>query len=98
MRGGHGPGQPVLLAVQGSGGRIAGGHIAIVVAVNAQCPDLPCLKAQDRLRRRRDDVEYPAPGRRDPLTAGELGEGVSAAEAAANSANRFVDSGAVGVF
>jgi hypothetical protein len=87
-----------LLALQGLRPTTAGGHIAVVEAIRAQFPDVPGLKSLDRLRRRRNDVEYPDPGGHDPLSAEELDEALSVADQAVASARRLADSGAIGVF
>jgi hypothetical protein len=87
-----------LLALQGLRPTTGGGHIAVVETIRAQFPDVPGLKSLDRLRRRRNDVEYPDPGRHDPLTAEELDEALSVADQAVASARRLADSGAICLF
>ena len=57
-----------LLAHQGLRPTSAGGHIVIVEAVNAQFPGVAGLKSIDRLRRRRNQAEYPDPQHYDPIT------------------------------
>lgn len=50
-----------LLAHQGLRATTTGGHIVIVEAMNAQFPGVAGLKSIDRLRRRRNQAEYPDP-------------------------------------
>jgi hypothetical protein len=50
-----------LLAHQGLRPTSAGGHIVVVEAMNAQFPGVAGLKSIDRLRRRRNQAEYPTP-------------------------------------
>lgn len=49
-----------LLAHQGLRPTTAGGHIAVVDAMRAQFPGVPGLTSLDRLRRRRNQAEYPS--------------------------------------
>ena len=51
-----------LLAHQGLRPTTSGGHIAVVDAIRAQFPGVPGLTSLDRLRRRRNQAEYPNPG------------------------------------
>ncbi len=86
-----------LLAHQGLRPTTVGGHIVVVEAVNAQFPSVPGLKSIDRLRRRRNQAEYPEPASYDPVTtdeandaaavAGECLEPPSASSAHRNSAS-----------
>lgn len=87
-----------LLAIQGLRPTTIGGHIAVVQAIQAQFAEVPGLKSLDRLRRRRNDVEYPAPGPGDGLDTNEVAEALDVADEAVRSAQRLVDSGALGVF
>jgi hypothetical protein len=48
-----------VLAHQGLRPTTAGGHLAVVDAVRAQFPGMPGLTSLDRLRRRRNQAEYP---------------------------------------
>lgn len=57
-----------LLAHQGLRPTSAGGHISVVDAINAQVPGVEGLKSIDRLRRRRNQAEYPDPRNYDPVT------------------------------
>jgi hypothetical protein len=50
-----------LLAHQGLRPTTSGGHIAVVDAIRAQFPGVPGLTSLDRLRRRRNQAEYPNP-------------------------------------
>jgi hypothetical protein len=58
-----------------------GGHIAVVEAAEAQFPGVPGLKSLDRLRRRRNQTEYPDPAGYDPNTADEAHEAIKVAAA-----------------
>jgi hypothetical protein len=60
-----------LLAHQGLRPTTAGGHIAVVDAMRAQFPGVPGLTSLDRLRRRRNQAEYPSPTSYDPITVDE---------------------------
>jgi hypothetical protein len=48
-----------LLTHQGLRPTTAGGHIAVAEAVRAQFPGVPGLASLDRLRRRRNQADYP---------------------------------------
>jgi hypothetical protein len=50
-----------LLAYQGLRPTTAGGHIVVVDITRAQFPGVPGLTSLDRLRRRRNQAEYPDP-------------------------------------
>lgn len=50
-----------LLNHQGLRPTTAGGHIAVVDTIRAQFPGVPGLTSLDRLRRRRNQAEYPDP-------------------------------------
>jgi HEPN domain len=68
-----------LLAHQGLRPTTAGGHLAVVDATNAQFPGVAGLKSLDRLRRRRNQGEYPDPAGYDPITAEEATDAVATA-------------------
>lgn len=57
-----------LLAHQGLRPTTSGGHIAVVDSIRAQFPGVPGLTSLDRLRRRRNQAEYPNPRSYDPIT------------------------------
>lgn len=65
-----------LLAHQGLRPTTSGGHIAVVDVIRAQFPGVPGLASLDRLRRRRNQAEYPDPKGYDPVTAAEAEEAI----------------------
>jgi hypothetical protein len=87
-----------LLAHQGLRPTSAGGHLAVVDAINAQFPGVAGLKSLDRLRRRRNQAEYPDPAGYDPISSDEAAEGLEAARATVNAARRLLDAPQLGVF
>lgn len=87
-----------LLAHQGLRPTTAGGHIAVVEAINAQFPGVGGLKSIDRLRRRRNQGEYPDPAGYDPITAEEATDAVATARTTIDAARRLLDTSQLGVF
>lgn len=87
-----------LLAHQGLRPTTAGGHLAVVDAINAQFPGVARLKSLDRLRRRRNQAEYPDPARYDPITPEEATEALDAAGATISATRRLLDAPQLGVF
>jgi hypothetical protein len=87
-----------LLAHQGLRPTTNGGHIVVVEATRAQFPGVGGLKSLDRLRRRRNQGEYPDPSGYDPITAEEAAEAVAAAEATIDAARRLLEAPQLGVF
>jgi HEPN domain-containing protein len=87
-----------LLAHQGLRGTTTGGHIVIVEAMNAQFPGVAGLKSIDRLRRRRNQAEYPDPSSYDPVTAEESEDAVTVAGECIEAATRLVAAPQLGVF
>jgi hypothetical protein len=87
-----------LLAHQGLRPTTAGGHIAVVEAIQAQFPDVPGLRSLDRMRRRRNQAEYPDPAGYDPLTKEEASEAAVVAEQDVASAVKLLDLPQLGVF
>ena len=87
-----------LLAHQGLRPTTAGGHIAIVEAITAQFPGVAGLKSLDRLRRRRNQAEYPDPAGYDAITPKEATEALDAARATISAARRLLDAPQLGVF
>ena len=47
--------------------------------MSAQFPGVPGLTSLDRLRRRRNQTEYPEPGSYDPVTAAEVADAIRVA-------------------
>src|ERR687891_1752261 len=86
-----------LLTHQGLRPTTAGGHIAVVDAVNAQFPGVGGLKSLDRLRRRRNQAEYPDPAGYDPITPEEATEALDAARATISAARRLLAASQLGV-
>lgn len=76
----------------------AGGHIAVVEAMNAQFPGVDGLKSIDRIRRRRNQAEYPDPQHYDPITADEVDDAIEAARACLSSAEKLIAAPQLGVF
>ncbi len=87
-----------LLAHQGLRPTSSGGHIAVVDAINAQFPGVEGLKSIDRLRRRRNQAEYPAPRDYDPVTSEEVEDAVAAASACIDAAERLLSVPQLGLF
>ena len=87
-----------LLAHQGLRPTTAGGHIVVVEAVNAQFPAVPGLKSIDRLRRRRNQAEYPEPASYDPVTTDEANDAVAVASECLETAERLIGVPQLGVF
>jgi hypothetical protein len=87
-----------LLAYQGLRPTSVGGHIAVVEAIQAQFPDVPGLRSLDRLRRRRNQAEYPDPAGYDPITEEEADEVVDVAEHAVESTIKLLELPQLGVF
>jgi hypothetical protein len=87
-----------LLAHQGVRPTTTGGHIAVVDAVNAQFPGVGGLKSLDRLRRRRNQAEYPDPAGYDPITPEDATEALDAARATIAATSRLLAAAQLGVF
>lgn len=89
-----------LLAVQGLRATSRGGHVALVDAVRAQFNDsggIAVFGRINRLRRRRNDTEYPSrttPG----VTTDEATQALSVGQEAIESARRLLDSGRLDPF
>jgi HEPN domain-containing protein len=87
-----------LLAHQGLRPTTAGGHIAVVETVNAQFPNVPGLKSIDRLRRRRNQAEYPEPSSYDPISEDEAEEAVAVARECVEAVARLLAAPQLGVY
>ena len=87
-----------VLSHQGLRPTTQGGHLAVVYAIEAQSPGVPGLKSLDRLRRRRNETEYPDPVGYDAIGAGEAGDAIVVAEAAVGTARTLVDRPEIGLF
>jgi HEPN domain-containing protein len=59
---------------------------------------VPGLKSIDRLRRRRNQSEYPEPATYDPVTTEEVEEAISVAQACLETVARLTDAPQLGVF
>jgi HEPN domain len=86
-----------LLARPGLRSTTAGGHLVVVDAINAQFPGVAGLKSLDRLRRRRNQAEYPDPAGYDPITPDEATEALEATRATISAARRLLDAPQLGV-
>ncbi len=87
-----------LLAHQGLRPTSAGGHIAIVDAISAQFPGVEGLKSIDRLRRRRNQAEYPDPQNYDPVTTEEVHDAIAAARSTLDAAGKLIGVPQLGIF
>ncbi len=87
-----------LLAHQGLRPTSAGGHIVIAEAVNAQFPGVAGLKSIDRLRRRRNQAEYPDPQHYDPINADEVDDAIEVARACLTAAEKLIAAPQLGIF
>ena len=87
-----------LLAQQGLRPTSTGGHIAVAEAMHAQFPDVPGLRSLDRLRRRRNQAEYPDPAGYDPITQDEALDAVNVARQAIASAEKIIGLPQLGLF
>ncbi len=87
-----------LLAHQGLRPTSTGGHIAVADAINAQFPGIDGLKSIDRLRRRRNQAEYPDPRNYDPVTTDEVDDAVAAASACVDAAEKLLAAPQLGLF
>lgn len=87
-----------LLGHQGLRPTTAGGHIAVVEAILAQFPAVPGLTSLDRLRRRRNQAEYPEPQSYDPITGEEVDDALRAARQCLTSTRRLLELDELGIF
>ena len=87
-----------LLAHQGLRPTAAGGHLAVVEAMNAQFPGVVGLKSIDRLRRRRNQAEYPDPQTYDPVSPDEVHDAIEAATGCVDAAEKLTAAPQLGVF
>jgi hypothetical protein len=87
-----------VLGHQGLRPTSAGGHIAVVDAVRAQFPGVPGLSSLDRLRRRRNQTEYPEPRAYDPVTTDEIADAIRVANDCLDAARRLIAMDQLGIF
>jgi uncharacterized protein (UPF0332 family) len=87
-----------LLAHQGLRPTTAGGHLVVIDVVRAQFPGVPGLMSFDRLRRRRNQAEYPTPTGYDPITTDEANEAMKVASSCITSAERLLELDELGIF
>jgi hypothetical protein len=66
--------------------------------MRAQFPGVPGLTSLDRLRRRRNQAEYPAPTGYDPITGEEANEAIRVAVTCITSAERLLELDQLGIF
>lgn len=58
--------------------------------MNAQFPGVAGLKSIDRLRRRRNQAEYPDPQNYDPVTVDEVRDAIEVAHACLSAADKLI--------
>jgi HEPN domain-containing protein len=87
-----------LLNHQGLRPTTGGGHLAVVDTIRAQFPDVPGLTSLDRLRRRRNQAEYPDPRSYDPITPEEANDAIKVAGDCVTSTERLLSLDELGVF
>lgn len=87
-----------LLAHQGLRPTTAGGHIAIVEAIGGQFPGVGGLKSIDRLRRRRNQAEYPDPHNYDAVSIDEAHDAIAVARACLDAAEKLIAAPQLGLF
>lgn len=87
-----------VLAQQGLRPTSSGGHVVVAEAMRAQFPGAAGLNSLDRLRRRRNQAEYPQPNAPAAVTADEVADVLSVAGACLASARALVDQGSLGPF
>ena len=87
-----------LLNHQGLRPTTTGGHLAVVDTIGAQFPGVPGLASLDRLRRRRNQAEYPDPRSYDPITTDEADDAIKVAGDCLASTERLLQLDELGVF
>ena len=80
-----------LLNHQGLRPTTAGGHLAVIDTISAQFPGVRGLASLDRLRRRRNQAEYPDPRSYDPITVAEAHDAVTVANHCLASTERLLE-------
>jgi hypothetical protein len=75
-----------------------GGHFVIVEVVRSQFPQVPGLSSLDRLRKRRNQSEYPDPHSYDPVTNAEATESIKVAGECIATVERLLALDELGVF
>jgi hypothetical protein len=66
--------------------------------MRAQFPGVPGLTSLDRLRRRRNQAEYPNPASYDPVTVDEANDAIQTAGECVSSASRLLQLDELGIF
>lgn len=87
-----------LLLHQGLRPTTRGGHIVVVEAMNAQFPGVAGLTSIDRLRRRRNQSEYPDPQNYDSVDVNEALDAIEVASACISAAERLLPVTQLGIF
>jgi uncharacterized protein (UPF0332 family) len=87
-----------LLNHQGLRPTTAGGHLAVIDTIRAQFSGVPGLTSLDRIRRRRNQAEYPDPHSYDPITPEEAKDAISVAHSCVSSTKRLLQPDELGVF
>lgn len=72
--------------------------LAAAEAVRAQFPGVPGPASLDRLRRRRNQAEYPQPRSYDPVHPDEVDDAITVASQCLDSARRLLDVDQLGIF
>lgn len=72
--------------------------LTVEEAINAQFPAVGGLKSIDRLRRRRNQAEYPDPRNYDTVNAEEADDAVAIAIACLDAADRLIAAPQLGLF
>lgn len=67
-------------------------------AIHAQFPGVPGLVSIDRLRRRRNQAEYPNPTSYDPITVDEAKDAIEVADGCVSSTGRLLQLDELGIF
>ncbi len=66
--------------------------------MRAQFPGAPGLTSLDRLRRRRNQAEYPNPTSYDPITVDEAKDAIETADKCVSSADRLLQLEELGIY
>lgn len=87
-----------MLAQQGLRPTTQGGHFVIIEAMSEQFGSIPGLKSLDRIRRRRNESEYPGPSNYAAIEIDEVVDAIEVAESCISSAGKLIEAGELGVF
>lgn len=87
-----------LLWHQGLRPKIKGGHTVIIEVMNAQFPGVPGLKSIGRLRRQRNEADYPNPSSYPEITTTEIDDAIIVGSQCIDSAEKLLAQTALGLF